>query len=139
MVVEVILAQIGEDRHIEGNGIRPSLLQPLRRYLENHSRAPVLPHAAQNLLQLDRTGRGEIGHLLFRTIVKDHRSDQASSLHRLFQDSVDEKGRSGLAVRPGHSRHPQIGGRVPAPHAGQEAQSLARIGHQHPAHAFGKI
>ncbi len=61
MVVEVVLAQIGENRRVQPGAVEPPFVEAYRRGLHHHRVQPLVGVAAQQGLQRHRVRRGKAG------------------------------------------------------------------------------
>ena len=126
----MVLGEIGEDTHGEGNALRPVLHQGVRGDLHHRMGAARVRHLAQQTLDLQGIRRGAPGreHLLLHQVL--HRADEAGFYPCAAQDVAQEVGSGGFAVGTGDAQDRQPGGGVFIPGAGNFAQGGAHIRHR---------
>ena len=62
VVVEMVVAEVGERGHVEDEPVHPVAGQRLRAHLDRDGADPALPHPGQQGVHLARLGRGQAAH-----------------------------------------------------------------------------
>ena len=105
VVVEVILREIGEYRHVDVQRFQPPLLQPNRRRFDGAGAKAFVHKTPQLLLQQHRVGRGQaVGNHRAR-LANAQRANHAAAARQPVQRLRQPPGGGGFAVRAGHSHH----------------------------------
>ena len=74
VVVEMVLGEIGENRDVEGDTVHALLVDAVGRNFHRRAATAVVGHAGEQVVELDRAGRGETGRLRLFAIVHQHRA-----------------------------------------------------------------
>ena len=121
VVVEVVVAQIGEDGHVEMDALHPGLDQRMAGHLHGHGVTTAvgelaIAHLGQHALHLGRLRRG---------------ADAREGAHHVgrsaggLEEVPEQLGHRGLAVRPGDADHQEVAGREPVEGGGQAGHDRA--------------
>ena len=106
--VEVVATEVGEGRHVEGDGVGATQHQGVRRHLHQHRIGALLVQVAEQGLELGRLRRGHRGpgggQRGTVQAVADG-ADQAGVVAEGLQCRLEQVGRGRLAVGAGDREH----------------------------------
>ena len=135
MIVEVVAREIGKQRDVERNAVNPSLLQRVRRDFHHRFGASGIERAREQLIQLQRLGRGvRRGQDLVADAVL-HRTHQHGLALRRLQHAVKNERCGGLAVGPGDAGDFELLRRAMIEVGAQTGQCSASMRHLRPRNA----
>ena len=121
--IQMILGEVGEKAHVEGDAAHPVEAQGVGRDLHHHVGAAGVGHLAEEGLQFETLGSGAFG---VQHLAADHVLNGAHQAHlgpqAILQNVFDQVGGGGFAVGAGDADHGHLPGRVAVPvgaHLGQ--------------------
>ena len=115
--LEVLVAQIGQDRDVVGDSAHAFEREAVRRRLDDGEGVPGLDHGPQRGLELGRL-RGRHVLAIGGALGPDlelHRAEQAGRAAGCLERGGGERGRRALAVRARDPDHAQLAARVAVP------------------------
>ena len=125
--VEVVAAEVGEDRDVEDHAVDAAHHQRVAGHLHRAHVDAALDHQREQPVQVGRLRRGQRGlHVLPEDAGPDRPDDGARDARRQ-QPALEEPGGRGLALRAGDADHPQLLGRAAVDLGRDPAQDLARL------------
>ena len=129
--LEVLVGQVGQDRHVVGDGVDPPERQPVRRRLDHRGRIAGAGHRPDRSLELWRLGSRGVG-LVRRLDAADpglgragHPGPDAGCLEGRDREERCRR----LAVRPGDPDDRQVATRIAVPPGGRGGQGRPAVGH----------
>ncbi len=135
--VQVILGQVGEDRHVEAGARDPAEAERVARYLHRGGGDPALGHDREQRLQVGSLRRGQgAGHHV-RSDFGLYPAYQTGPVPGRGQAGFDQVRARGLAARPGHADQPEPARRVPVHPARDLAQPGTRVVEHEDRHPAG--
>ena len=134
VVVEVVAAQVGEDRDVELRTIDPPLVEPDRGHLHRRRHRPLVAEAGEPALQLERVGRGVEALLERIGEAAAERADDAAGLAEIAERTREHLRDGGLAVGAGDARQPQRLRRPAVELVREVAGKLAQAAHAKTRH-----
>ena len=127
MEVEVVLGQVGEQRHLEVDRVGPVQRQRVRGHLHHAGPVARLQHPPKGRLQIDRLRRRPLDLLLDPADDLPHRPQQPALHPRRLQHLPNQEGSGRLPIRPGNPNDPQLRRRIPPKPSRQRRHSRPRI------------
>ena len=133
--VEVVAAEVEEDRDVEDDAVDPAHHQRVAAHLHGTGGDVALAHHREQRVQVGRLRGREGGlHLLPRDPGADG-ADHAGPDSGALQPALGQAGGGGLALGAGHADHPHRGGGVAVDARGEPAQQPARVRDDEQGHA----
>ena len=137
--VEVVAAEVEEDRDVEDDAVDPAHHQRMAAHLHRARGHPALAHHREQRVQVGRLRRGERGlHVLAGDPGADG-ADHAGRDARSLQAALGQPGGGGLALGAGHADHPHRGRRLAVDARGEPAEQRARLGDDQQRYAGRRV
>ena len=110
--VEVVAAQVGEDRDVEDHAVDPPLHQRVAGDLHRARLDPALAHHREQPVQVGRLGRGERRLDVLAVDAGADGADDGGAHPRTLEGVLGQPGGGGLALGAGDAEQAQRAGRV---------------------------
>ena len=132
MIIQVILTQIGEDRHVVQASGHAVEIQGMGRDLHDHMGDPLVGHGFQIFLQFRSVGCGHTGRNGPAAEADVHRAQHACIAPAMIQYGFEQVGSGGFSVGSGYADHNHLRGRIPTQGRCGHPNGFTRIGnHDH--------
>ena len=129
MLVEVVLREVGEADRREPGAVHALVGERVRAHLHRDGVDGRAVHPGQQLLELGRLGGRELERLLDPVDPGTGGPDDPDRLAGGACDGLEQVGRRGLAVRPGHPEHAHRVGRVAVEASRERPERPAHLRH----------
>ncbi len=130
VVVEMILGEVREGRHVEHHAAHAMLVERVGGDLHRHGLDPVPPHPGEQPVQVGGLGRGAGERHGCSRHAGPRRPDHAGRHAGRLEDRLQQIGRGGLAVGAGHAHHRHGSGGMAEDRRGHRPHRLAHRRHE---------
>ena len=139
VIIEMILAQVGENAGIKSDRRHALLMNAVRGNFHRHTTAAVVAHAGDQLQKRHRIWRGVRGGRNCFAIVDQHGAEQARAVPFGFHHMMNEKCGGRFSIRAGHSGHREVAPWMARQRRCHFGKRRTAVGHMQPCHRIAKV
>ena len=138
VIVEMIAREVRKEGHLEGDAEGPLLLQGVRRDFHDGFGATRLNGVGEELIELERFGRGARRGIRLIADTVLNRADQSDAAAGGPQHTTQNKGCCGLAIRPGDAGDHQLFGGMVIEIGAKAGQRTPAVRNPRPRYSFAR-